>query len=134
MGELHELVETGVLGEADDPEVTAMNSQYRGCRRADRAFVISEPGFVGRADLAKMAPDASKISGSRKLPPISTSCPRETITSRPAARAFKASTVAPALLFTAVAASAPVSSLSSRAIPPVRRPRVPSSRSSSRLQ
>ena len=41
-----------------------------------------------------MAPETSKISGSRKLPPISTSCPRETITSRPAARAFKARTVA----------------------------------------
>ena len=48
-------------------------------------------------------------SGTRKPPPISTSSPRETITSRPAASAASVSSVAAALLLTTTAASAPVS-------------------------
>ncbi len=51
------------------------------------------------------------ISGMRKAPPISISSPRETITSLPSARVFKPSNTAAALLFTTVAASAPVRSI-----------------------
>ncbi len=45
----------------------------------------------------------------RNLPPISTACPRETITSLCLARALKASRTPEALLFTTRASSAPVS-------------------------
>ena len=57
----------------------------------------------------RIAPLTAMISGMRKLPPISMSWPRETITSLPAASARRAMTVAAALLLTAVADSAPVS-------------------------
>ena len=63
-------------------------------------------------------------SGTRKPPPISTSSPREMITSRPAASAASTSSVAAALLLTTTAASAPVSRQSSRSACTSRRPRV----------
>ena len=47
------------------------------------------------------------ISGTRKPPPISTSSPRDTMTSRPRASAASASSTAAALLFTTIPASAP---------------------------
>ena len=55
------------------------------------------------------APETAMISGMRKLPPISMSCPRETTTSFPWHKARRTMTVAAALLLTAVADSAPVS-------------------------
>ena len=48
------------------------------------------------------------MSGMRKEPPISTSSPREMATCFPAARAESIRNTAPALLFTTMAASAPV--------------------------
>ena len=72
-----------------------------------------------------MAPDCAITSGTRKPPPISTSSPRETITSRPAASAASDSSVAAALLLTTTAASAPVRRQSSRSAWTSRRPRVP---------
>ena len=56
-----------------------------------------------------IAPLTAMISGMRKLPPISIGWPRETTTSLPAAQRRSTITVAAALLFTAVADSAPVS-------------------------
>ena len=44
----------------------------------------------------------------RNVPPISTCCPLETITSFPALNSFKAKRTAAALLFTAIPDSAPV--------------------------
>jgi hypothetical protein len=78
--------------------------------------------------------DSARISGTRKAPPISTSSPRETTTSRSPANAASASTAAAALLFTTTAASAPVSSRSKSATCAWRVPRSPVVRSSSRLQ
>lgn len=56
-----------------------------------------------------LAPDVSRISGIRNPPPISTSSPRETMTSffSPLARWRRMMTSAAAQLFTAVAASEP---------------------------
>ena len=54
----------------------------------------------------RVAPLTPMISGMRKLPPISISCPRETTTSFPAAKARRTITVAAAQLLTAVADSA----------------------------
>ena len=56
----------------------------------------------------RRAPLWRSTSGIRKPPPISTACPRETITSRSFAKAERASRTALALLFTARASSAPV--------------------------
>jgi len=53
------------------------------------------------------------MSGTRKLPPISTNSPRDTIASAPSANVLSASTIALAPLFTTNASSAPVSSRSS---------------------
>ena len=53
--------------------------------------------------------DCAMISGTRKLPPISTSSPRLTMASLPAANSASTIMTAAALLFTAMAASAPVS-------------------------
>ncbi len=50
------LASSGVLGEADDPEVAAMDPQDRGRLRADGALVVRQPGLVGRADLAEPGP------------------------------------------------------------------------------
>ncbi len=52
-------------------------------------------------------------SGMRNDPPISTSSPRETATSRPLARLSSMSSTAAALLLTTSASSAPVSLVSS---------------------
>ncbi|MBA7470384.1 hypothetical protein ES707_05669 [subsurface metagenome] len=48
------------------------------------------------------------ISGIRKAPPISMSCPRDTMTSFPFVSVFRIKSVAPALLLTMIPASAPV--------------------------
>lgn len=69
----------------------------------------------------------------RKAPPISTSSPRETITSLPRAIAAMVSSTAAALLFTTVAACAPVSVHSSSSTRLSRSPRPPLSRLYSRL-
>jgi hypothetical protein len=58
-------------------------------------------------------PAAASTSGIRKPPPISINWPRETTVSRPLASAAQASSTAAAQLLTAIAASAPVSSVSS---------------------
>ena len=80
-----------------------------------------------------VAPLTAITSGMRKLPPISTNCPRETITSLPAATARSAITVAAAQLFTAVALSAPVIAFNPAHVPLTARPRrLPVAKSSSR--
>ena len=81
----------------------------------------------------RRTPPARMMSGSRNEPPISTSCPRETSTSRPGASAISSRSTAPALLLTAKAASAPVSRVSRAATWVSRVPRAPSSKSYSRL-
>jgi hypothetical protein len=70
----------------------------------------------------------------RKLPPISTSWPRETITSLSRASARSVITVAAAQLFTAVADSAPVSRTSQPRTRSCRDDRLPVSSASSRFR
>ena len=53
--------------------------------------------------------DSSMMSGTRNDPPISTSSPRDTTASCPRANSWSTIMTAAALLFTASAASAPVS-------------------------
>ncbi len=74
------------------------------------------------------------ISGTRKPPPISTSSPRDTITSRPRASAPRASSTAAALLLTTMPASAPHAW--ARSVPACswRDPRAPASRRYSRFE
>ena len=74
------------------------------------------------------------MSGTRKLPPISTSSPREMIASRPSASVLSARTSAAAQLFTTSASSAPVSSARRAAQCTCREPRVPASTSYSRFE
>src|SRR6202451_111004 len=69
----------------------------------------------------------------RKAPPISTSSPRDTTTSRRFDKVLSISNTAAALLFTTVAASAPVNSRSSGSTTSSRSPRPPVLRSYSRL-
>ena len=71
------------------------------------------------------------MSGMRNEPPISISSPRETGTSRPSASVLRINSTAAALLFTTVAASAPVISRSRRATCSSRSPRLPVARSNS---
>ena len=80
------------------------------------------------------APQLSIISGTRKLPPISTSSPRLTITSPPLAMAESISSTAAALLFTTIALSAPVRRLSSRSTWEYLSPREPEATSYSRVE
>ena len=80
------------------------------------------------------APDCARISGTRNEPPISISWPREITTSRPCASAASASSTPAALLFTAIAACAPVSSQSNASTCACRPPRVPCSNSYSRFE
>ena len=51
---------------------------------SDRLGVVAEPGAVGRAHFLSKQPLAAMTSGTRNPPPISTSCPLETMTSCPA--------------------------------------------------
>ena len=81
-----------------------------------------------------VAPLTPRMSGMRNPPPISTNCPRDTTTSRPAATARSTTTVAAAQLFTAVAAAAPVMARMPSRTASCRDPRVPVARSSSRLR
>ena len=73
------------------------------------------------------------MSGMRKAPPISTSSPRETMTSRPEPRALSISSTAAALLLTTVTASAPVNARSCSSTRSSRSPRLPVSMSHSRF-
>jgi hypothetical protein len=76
-----------------------------------------------------VAPDCAITSGTRKPPPISTSSPRDTMTSRPAASAASTIIVAAALLLTTTADSAPVNRQISPSAWTSRRPRAPRSTS-----
>ena len=71
--------------------------------------VLNATGVVLHTNLGR-APLLAMMSGTRKLPPISTSSPRDTIASAPSANVLSASTIALAPLFTTSASSAPVSS------------------------
>ena len=82
----------------------------------------------------RMAPDSPITSGIRKEPPTSTSSPLETTTSFPLAMAARTSMVAAALLFTAMAASAPVTFFTMSSTIRWRLPLVPDFRSYSRVQ
>ena len=73
-------------------------------------------------------------SGIRKLPPISTSSPRDTTASLPADKAAKASIVAPALLFTTADASPPNNCSSFFSTASTRLDRFPVSKLSSTLE
>jgi hypothetical protein len=55
--------------------------QQRGARRDGASLVVARVGAVGGADLDQRGAGAAMMSGMRKAPPISTSSPRETITS-----------------------------------------------------
>ncbi len=79
-------------------------------------------------------PPWTMTSGTRNAPPISTSSPRLTTTSRPRASAARARRTAAALLFTTSPASAPVNSHSRPRTRSWRCPLAPRSRSYSRLQ
>ena len=82
----------------------------------------------------RMQPLWRSTSGTRKPPPISTASARETMTSRPEARAVSPRRTAEALLFTARAASAPVNWRRSDSSWACLDPRRPDSRSNSRLE
>ena len=90
-----------------------MDPQDRGRLGADGALVVRQPGLVGRADLAedrRRRPRRSRGAGScRRFRRAARA--RRSPRARPPGPS-EASTVAPALLLTAVAASAPVSSRS----------------------
>ena len=73
------------------------------------------------------------MSGTRNAPPISTSSPRETIASPSRASADRATSKAPAALFTTSASSAPVSSTRRSRQSAWRDPRVPADTSYSRF-
>src|SRR5438105_6272592 len=79
-------------------------------------------------------PDCERISGTRNPPPISTSSPRLTTAAPPDPRAARASSVAPAQLLTAWAASAPNSSHNSGSSAALRCRRRPVRRSISRFE
>ncbi len=79
------------------------------------------------------APALRITSGMRNAPPISTSSPRDTMTSRRRASVLSMSSTAAALLFTTVADSAPVSSQSKACTKSSRSPRRPEATSNSRL-
>ena len=81
-----------------------------------------------------IAPLCAMTSGTRNLPPISTSSPRDTGTSPPRQRADRVSITAAALLFTAMAASAPVILQRSFSKWEYLSPLAPASRSYSRLE
>ena len=52
----HQLIERGLFGEADNPEVAGVNAQQRGGIVRDRRLVVANPGLVGRADLSEARP------------------------------------------------------------------------------
>src|SRR5207247_9398075 len=79
------------------------------------------------------APKRLLTSGIRNEPPISTICPRETTTSLPRQRAASARSTAAALLLTTSAASQANSAVRRPDRSAARSPRLPVSRSSSRL-
>ena len=81
-----------------------------------------------------LAPARLMMSGTRKAPPISISSPRETMTCFFCARVLSRRNTAAALLFTTVAASAPVSSQSRSLTTLSRSPRPPDSMSYSSAQ
>ena len=81
----------------------------------------------------RIAPLLAMISGIRNAPPISISSPRDTITSLPCASEFSPSSTAAALLFTTVAASAPVNCTNNCSSVSSRLPRLPAARSYSKL-
>ena len=81
----------------------------------------------------RRAPDWLRTSGIRNPPPISTNSPRDTATSRPSARAARTSRTAEAQLLTTMAASAPQARASRAGARSCREPRVPVSRSNSRV-
>src|SRR5256885_421072 len=79
-------------------------------------------------------PDCERITGPRTPPPIPTSSPRLTTAAPPDPSAARASSVAPAQLLTAWAASAPNSSQRSGSTAALRCPRRPVPRSISRFE
>ncbi len=95
--------------------------------KSERWVLLVVPTSTSRA------PERRMMSGMRNDPPISTSCPRETITSRPWAKAVSINSTAAALLLTTMAASAPVRRQRRPSTCSCRDPRSPSSRRYSRL-
>ena len=90
--------------------------------RLVRGAHLNHAGVRLRHDIGH-AEAAAMTSGIRKLPPISTSSPRLTITSLPAAWVASTSSTAAALLLTTSASSAPVSERMSCAACSLRDPR-----------
>ena len=72
----------------------------RRVRSGDGLFVVGDASAVRRADFAQDRAGFCHHIGDRKEPPISTSSPRETMTSPPSARVFRANSTAAAFLFT----------------------------------
>ena len=106
----------------------------RRVRSGDGGAVVVEVGAVGGADFdAESAPERAMISGMRKPSPISTSSPRETMTSPPEASSLRARKMAAALLLTTIP-EAPRSRSSRPAMCTSRLPRRPAARSYSRLE
>ena len=99
-----------------------MHSHDRSRLRADGALVVRQSSLVGRADFTEPGPGDLEDLGEPK-----TAADLDQLAARDdhfaaARQRPQASTVAPALLFTAVAAAAPVNSRSKPSIPPVRLP------------
>ena len=97
------------FGEADHAVVRRVHLQQHGRVGRDGALVIEGVRLVRGAHLHHACVRLRHDVGTRKLPPISTSSPRLTMASCPAANSASTIMTAAALLFTAMAASAPVS-------------------------
>lgn len=106
-----------------DAIVGRMNLEDHGRFGRDGALVVAQMRAVGGADLDELGAEAAMTSGIRKLPPISTSSPRLTMTSLPAAWVASTSSTAAALLLTTSASSAQVSERISCAACSLRDPR-----------
>src|SRR5256885_1925462 len=90
---------------------------------------LQHAGFAYVTTSTRWQPFWRNTSGTRNPPPISTSCPREMMTSRPMATVLSARSTAAALLLVTSAASAPVNSRNRVATWVWREPRSPVSKS-----
>ena len=93
-----------LLGETCDFEIRAMHAKQQPRAIIDRVLVVGDTCPFVVPTSRRIAPDFAITSGIRNDPPISTSSPRETMTSPPSARELSASSTAAALLFTTMVA------------------------------
>jgi len=100
----------------------------------ERFLIIGQPDLVGGAYFHQPGSGLFHNLRNTKFPPISTICEREMTTRLRFASAASTSSMAAALLFTMMAASAPVIRFSNASLWNRREPRLPVSRSNSRFE